>query len=167
MFQRRCTLLKIQAAPAVLCAGADAGGKGGYVSQEVEALKREWSRHEAIMRAIADPSTAGEPPLLLSLFRCSPPASTAAAQLWSRAGLSCCSSTPAYHPFLFAACLSLTWCCCPAPVHPFCACACAEAVIAKNAFERISDMCQQLGLRNKIVEIAHQVCGGFLCRPSV
>lgn len=41
-----------------LCAGAD-GGKGGYVSQEVEALKREWSRHEAIMRAIADPSTPG------------------------------------------------------------------------------------------------------------
>ena len=35
--------------------------------------------------------------------------------------------------------------------------AAAEAVIAKNAFDRISDMCQQLGLRNKIVEIAHQV----------
>lgn len=34
----------------------------------------------------------------------------------------------------------------------------AESVIAKNAFDRISEMCAQLGLRNSIVEIGHQVC---------
>lgn len=31
-----------------------------HLSAEVEALKREWARHEAIMRAIADPSQPGE-----------------------------------------------------------------------------------------------------------
>lgn len=32
-------------------------------------------------------------------------------------------------------------------------------MIAKNAFDRISEMCAQLGLRNSIVEIGHQVRG--------
>lgn len=32
-----------------------------HLSAEVEALKREWARHEAIMRAIADPSQPGAP----------------------------------------------------------------------------------------------------------
>lgn len=32
-----------------------------------------------------------------------------------------------------------------------------ESVIAKNAFDRISEMCAQLGLKPAIVEIGHQV----------
>ena len=85
-------------APASLAGRYTSGAGGGgaapaALSPEVEALKREWARHEAIMRAIADPS---------------------------------------------------------AP----------ESLIARNAFDRISAMCAELGLRAGIVEIGHQVGGG-------
>ena len=163
----RCSRLPAPLRLPAPCSVPPAGGElPRHISAEVEALKREWSRHEAIMRAIADPSMPGQwlgglGGLLWSagcrgrrclVPRCRPslnpthrpPSSSAttaesaiAKHASDRIATRPTEGKPDRTTF-------------PAPTPS------TESVIAKNAFDRITAICDQLGLRPGVVEIGHQ-----------